>query len=73
MHHPMRLGSDYRYLVERRVIGPQAVGLHQDVGDPRRLKQHAPFRDDNQKCMHVVKIQIEQNKSSPPQKPQAGF
>jgi hypothetical protein len=56
MHHAMGLSGGNRHFVGllARIRRLQAVGMHQDVRDPRRFEQHAPLGDDDQERMHVL-------------------
>lgn len=59
----MGLRGGDRDLIQRRFGRAQTVSLHQDIGDTRRFEQHAPFRDDNQECMHGDNKKNEQNRT----------
>jgi hypothetical protein len=54
VHHAMRLGGGNPHLVEWlvRTHPLEAVGMHQDIGDPRCFEQHASLGDDDKKRAH---------------------
>src|ERR1700722_14796196 len=65
LHYAMRLGGGNRHFKKLlvRILRFQTVGLHQNVDDASRLKQHASSRNNDQDRLHVLKMHIRQNKS----------
>src|SRR6202035_2491677 len=61
LHYAMRLGGGNRHLIKLlvRILRFQTVGLHQNVDDASRLKQHASSRNNDQDRLHVLKCTLD--------------